>query len=246
MGKVLEVNNKIVYLGSMLETIKQEPLTIVLIESLLHRLIPKDDNGNLLVGYNVKEKGRNPAIYYPRYNIIEVDLISLMEWVDGNGNDLASLYNIEDTYKLKLYLVLMAIMHEVEHSYQYLIANGKIKTSCLMLKEGYKTLTELMVPKDYVLPRPIKQVRRVVSVIKYKQRENEFLLERNAQYNSLDDLSKVAFHLGDYDIAKMFVNMRDLFGRAGYMENVDGMVINTLRDICMGDKAKNYLMIMKI
>ena len=73
----------------------------------------------------------------------------------------------------------MVLTHEVEHSYQYLIGKEVVPASCKMLQQGYKCLSELLVPKDYILPRPIKQVRRVISVISYKRRENEFLLETN-------------------------------------------------------------------
>lgn len=238
MGNMVENKKDINYLCSMLETIRNEALTPFLIECLLENIIPRDENGELMVNYVVRENSKTPAIFYPRYNTIQVGMIGLMNWVENNGNDLANVYNIEDSYKLKLYMVLMAIMHEVEHSYQYLIANGKVEAPCKMIKEGYKTLTELMIPKDYILPRPIKQVRRVISLIKYRKRENEFLLERNAQYNSLDDLSKVAIIMGDKEIADMFIHMRNLFGSSGYISNTNGNLIFTLEEICMKDKIK--------
>ena len=232
------VGNNIEYLCSMFETIRNEALTPFLIECLLEHIIPRDEDGKLLVNYVVREKSKTPAVFYPKYNTIQVGMVGLMNWVENNGNDLADVYNIEDSYKLKVYLILAAILHEVEHSYQYLIANGKIETPCEMIKEGYKTLTEMMIPKDYVIPRPVKQVRRMISIIKYRKRENEFLLERNAQYNSLDDLSKVATLMGDEGIANMFIHMRDLFGTSGYTSNPNGTLIFTLEEICMKDKVK--------
>lgn len=241
MERTLEHNN-VYYLSSMLEIIEKEPLNSMLVEGLLDSIIPRDEEGNLLVGYRIKENGKYPAIYYPRYNTIEVGMLGLMQWVEVNGNDLASAYIIDNSYRVKLYLVLMAIMHEVEHSYQYLMAKGKIDAPCKMLRDGYKTLTELMIPKNYILPRPIKQIRRVISILKYKQNENEYLLERNAQYNSLNDLIDVAMYLGHEDIAKMFTNMRDIFGSAGYTKNCDGPIINTLRGIWMSDKVKKISM----
>ena len=47
--------------------------------------------------------------------------------------------------------------------------------------------------KDYIIPRPVKQVRRAISVVTYKMKENEYLLERNAQFDSLGTLSNIAF-----------------------------------------------------
>lgn len=238
MGKMVESSKRIEYLCSVFETIESEAITPFLVECILENILPKDEDGHLMVNYLVKEKGRIPAIYYPKYNSIQICMSSLFDWAERNGNDLAEKYVIADIYKLKLYLFMMAIMHEVEHSYQYLIANGKIEAPCKMIQESYKALTELMIPKDYIIPRPVKKVRRMISLVKYRKRENEFLLERNAQFNSLDDLVKIASYNGDEQIASMFINMRDLFGTSGYTNNADGMVINTLRDICMGDKAK--------
>jgi hypothetical protein len=129
-------------------------------------------------------------------------------------------------------------MHEMEHAYQYLIANGKIDAPCKMLKEGYKTLFDLMIPKDSLLPRPIKQVRRAVSVIAYKIRENEFLLERNAQFDSLDTLASIAFENEHHEIRGVLMDMRNTFAVAGYTKNYDGSLVNTYKDILIGDKLK--------
>ena len=80
-----------------------------------------------------------------------------------------------------------------------------------------------MIPKDYVLPRPIKQVRRAVSIIAYKRRENEFLLERNAQFDSLGTLANVAFENEHHEIRGVLMDMRNTFAIAGYTKNNNGI-----------------------
>ena len=56
------VGNNIEYLCSMFETIRNEALTPFLIECLLEHIIPRDEDGKLLVNYVVREKSKTPAV----------------------------------------------------------------------------------------------------------------------------------------------------------------------------------------
>jgi hypothetical protein len=92
--------------------------------------------------------------------------------------------------------------------------------------------------KDYVIPRPIKQVRRAMSLIAYKTKENEFLLERNSQFDSLGTLSNIAFENKHHEIRCVLMDMRTVYATAGYAKNGGGPLINTFKSILMGDKLK--------
>ena len=208
------------------------------IESILERIMPRDKDGNMLLKYRVSDKGGHTAIFIPQYEVVEVSIKRLNSWLDINTRDLAEMYEIDDKELLRSYLVLMVLMHEVEHANQYLISLGKVEAPCIAIRDAYSILFDLMKRKDYILPRPIKQVRRAVSVISYKRRENEFLLERNAQFDSLDTLSNIAFYNEDMDIRGFLLDMRSVFATAGYTSNTDGNLINTFKDIFMKDKLK--------
>lgn len=238
MGNIVHSEEDSKYLCSLVYDIKDSGFDKQKIESVLERIMPRDKDGNMLLKYRVSDKGVHTAIFIPQYEVVEVSIKKLNSWLDINTRDLAEMYEIEDKDLLRSYLVLMVLMHEVEHAYQYLISLGKVEALCIAIRDAYSILFDLMKRKDYILPRPIKQVRRAVSVISYKRRENEFLLERNAQFDSLGTLSNIAFYNEDMDIRGLLLDMRSVFATAGYSNNTDGTLINTFRDIYMVDKLK--------
>ena len=238
MGNIVRSEEDSKYLCSLVYDIKDNGFDKEKIESILDRIMPRDKDGNMLLRYRVNDKGLHTAIFIPEYEVIEVSIKRLNNWLDINTKDLAEMYEIDDIDLLRSYLVLMVLMHEVEHANQYLISLGKVEAPCIAIRDAYSILFDLMKRKDYILPRPIKQVRRAVSVISYKKRENEFLLERNAQFDSLGTLSNIAFYNEDIDIRGMLLDMRSIFAIAGYTKNTDGTLVNTFKDIHMGDKLK--------
>lgn len=238
MGHIVHSEDDYNYLKNLVFEIKDNDFDKDKVIQILGRILPKDENGNLLIKYNVREKGSTTAIFIPRYEIIEVSINKINTWLDRNTSDLAEMYEVEDKNLLRSYLFLMVLMHETEHAYQYLIGKGIIEEPCKMLQQGYKALTELLVPKDYILPRPIKQVRRAISIINYKRKENEYLLERNAQFDSLGTLSDIAFQNEHHEVRGVLLDMRSVFAMAGYTKNVDGPLVNTFKEIHMKDILK--------
>lgn len=238
MGHIIKTEEDYNYLCTLVNEINENSFDKGTVESVLRRLLPKDCEGDFLIDYNIRDRGGYTAIFIPKYEIINISLLELYAWVDRNAADLATMYEVEDTRLLSSYLCLLAIMHELEHAYQYLVGIGKVEAPCKMIKEGYKTLFDLMIRKDYVIPRPIKQARRAISLVAYKSKENEFLLESNAQFDSLGTLSNIAFDNGHHEIRGALMDMRTVFATAGYTKNGDGPLINTFKSILMGDKLK--------
>ena len=228
------------YLSNLVDYILNNDFDKSVIESILCNIIAKDSNGSALVKYVVREKGNNTAIFIPKYEVIEVSMEKLRKWIDSNGSDLMEMFKVDNKPLLDSYLLLMVLLHEIEHSNQYLVSKGLLESSCVCIKEAYKSLFDLLIPKDYVLPRPIKVVRRTISIIAYKSRENEFLLERNAQFESLGLLAQMALERENNEIGDMFIKMQKIFGIAGYKDNCDGALINTFKDIYMGDQLTKF------
>lgn len=238
MGNIVHNEEDSKYLCDLVYDIKENGFDKEKIESILERIMPRDKDGNMLLKYRVSDKGVHTAIFIPQYEVIEVSIKKLNSWLEINTKDLADMYDIKDKSLLRSYLVLMVLMHEVEHANQYLISLGKVEAPCLAIKDAYFILFDLMKRKDYILPRPIKQVRRAISIISYKRKENEYLLERNAQFDSLSTLSNIAFYNEDTGIRELLLDMKSVFATAGYTNNADGTLINTFKDIFMKDRLK--------
>ncbi len=236
MGHVVNSLEGYVFLSKKVKEFYGEVITYDHVKDVLDAIIPRDINGNQLISYNIKEKGRNTAVFYPEYENISISIEALNKWLDFNSKDLANYYKEEHVVLVRSYLVLMVLTHEVEHAYQYLIGEGKIEAPCRMLAEGYKTLFDLMKKKEYIIPRPITQVRRAISVISYRKNENLYLLERNAQFDSLGVLADLALNNGHTSISYMFRGMKDTFAISGYEKNKDGCLVNTFVNIYMKDK----------
>ena len=238
MGNIVKNEEDSNYLCQLVLDIKDNGFDANKIIGVLERLLPRDSNGKLLIKHRVTEKGMNTAIFLPRYEKIEISVNKIDIWLEKNADDLAPMFEIEDKELLKAYLLLMALMHETEHSYQYLIGLGLVPAPCLIIRDAYHALFDLLLPKEYILPRPIKQARRAISVVTYKMKENEYLLERNAQFDSLSTLSNVAFYNGHNDIRNLLLNLKNAYAISGYLDNSDGPLVNTFKNIVMGDKLK--------
>ena len=143
MGHIIKTQEDYEYLCDLVNDIYINGFDKGQAEAALERIMPRDENGRLLINYNVRPKGGHTAIFIPRYKVINISLQNLYYWIDRNSEDLAEMYEIENRRLLGSYLCLMALMHEIEHSYQYLMAKGIIAAPCKMLKEGYKTLFDL-------------------------------------------------------------------------------------------------------
>lgn len=211
-------------------------LSIKFLEEVLEEFLPRDNNNDLLVKYDVKEKGIHTAIYYPSSNHIILSIVKLQNWLRLNGYDLANYYNISNLSSFEKYLLMYVLTHEIEHSYQHLMALGKIDSPCQLVRDGYNGITDLFIKKSYIIPRPIKEVRKSLSVFLYKMHENEYVLERNANVESLDLVSKLADSNGDKEAFDAFINMLHTFMILGYTNNSQGSFYETYKGILMEDK----------
>ena len=240
MGNIVHSIADYDYLKNIIFELNDSFVSKEVVEKILYNLLPRDNDGKLIINFLVREKGSVTAIFYPRYETIEVSINKLNNWLNINSNELAEYFNVTDVELLRKYLVLMVIIHEIEHSYQYLIGIGKIEAPCKMLQQGYKALFDLLLPKEYIIPRPVKQVRRMVSLIAYKKNENMYLLERNAQYDSLGLVADIATSNNHNDIFGVFNGMKNSWAIIGYAENSFGTLINTFENIYMKDKISGF------
>ena len=207
---------------------------------ILEEILPRDSCNRLLIEYEVKENGGSPAIFYPSRELISISIPKMQRWLRVNSDSLGGCYNITDIDTFSKFLFFYMITHEVEHGYQFLMAFDKIDCTCVLVRDGYKGIFDLFEKKESFIPRPFKESRRVLSLFLYKMRENEFVLERNANIESLDLVCRLSSLLSDQKSYSAFLDMLYTFVKCGYSENVVGSMVNTYNSILLGDRISKF------
>lgn len=238
MSNIIKGSQDLLMLKDFMKEMQKNDLDKSLIEVILENLLPSNYGGDLLVEYRVSEKGNTAGIFIPEYNLVKVSVNRMKDWLNNNAKDLAEFYNIEDELTLKHYLFLFILTHEIEHSYQYLMGIEKIESPCKLVQAGYKNIFDLLLTDHSILPRPIKKTRKLISTVLYKKNEERYVLERNANIESLDLLCKYALYSQDEEFYELFSDMKNSFTALGYLENTIGSMEETYRKIFMYDKFK--------
>ena len=205
----------------------------------LNYLIPKKD-GKSLIRSNIKSIDRAAAKFVPSRVCIYTSVNKLNEWLDNNTSDFYNSYKIDDKNVLRDYLLLFVLTHEIEHSYQYLMGKGIINSPNEMLKNAYNGLMSLLIRQDYIIPRPVTQIKRDISLILYKKDENNYLLERNANIESTDLLMKLSKYESREDMYNLFSMINGAFKKVGYIDNNNGSIYETYKSILMFSKYKKF------
>lgn len=234
------LNSKsIVLLADFIKEIKLDNLVIDDVDDVIKELLPKKE-GRLLINYNIKDKGFDIAKFIPKIRSINLCMNQVNKWLDENVAGIAKIYNENDISALRNYMFIYVLTHEISHSYQYLISRGEIDSPNKVLKDAYSGLFDILNPKEYIIPRPIKQTRRYISLALYKHNENFYLLERNANIESTNLVSRVALYNDREDMYLIFKRMENTWLRCGYMDTGMGSIEETYRKILMYDKYKKF------
>lgn len=239
MSNIIKNKDTLLLLKDIINDYNKDNLSKSYIEEILKELIPHKDDTSL-IKYKVRDKGTAIAFFAPKYEIIYVNINRVNEWLANNTNSFLKEIGTCDSDTLRKYLFLFIITHEIEHSYQYLMGKGIINSPNDVLKNAYNGLFDLLVSKDYIIPRPIIQTRSIISKILYKRNENFYLLERNANIESMDTVSKVALFNDREDVSKLFLSMKNIYTHCGYTDSTIGSIEETYAKILMHDKYKKF------
>lgn len=236
MNNLYEENN-LQFLCDIINDLEKNNLTESYLEEIIKNLM-KIVNIENLIDYRIREKGNITASFEPQYKFIRMSVNRLNNFMDANQNDFKE-YIIENDYnKLRGYFLLFALTHEIEHSRQYLMGEKIITAPNEMLSSVYKDIMGLFTNKNYILPRPIKEIRTFISLILYKRKQNFYVLERNANVESLDIVRKSALYNEDEEISILFNSMKYEFLKCGYESTTEGVIEETYRELLMYDKYK--------
>lgn len=241
MSNIIKSEEDVKKLRECLELFRRDGMNADSLNIVANHLMPRNNCG-LLVDYKIKDQGLRTAQFIPRYNRIDFAVDKCEEWLNTNVDSIAEYYGISDKEELRAYLSLLLPMHEVEHSYQYLMGNDSVSCPYLVVRNSYRTLTELMIKPNNVLPHPIRDVRRAISLVQYFKKQDFYLLERNAQLEAYGVLLILALREGHQEMIEAFNDMTKSYVYMGYDKDRMGCMYHTFKDLLMMDyyKRLNY------
>lgn len=223
--------DELLFLKELVEYAKNNGINADFYEQLLKELV-----NNEYLNFKVQEKGLSTAIFQPQYSQITISTQKMNSWLNINSIGISEMYNETDKDLLKIYLALFAIRHEIAHSNQFLMSKGLIDSPNDMIKNGYKNIFELFQKSQSIIPRPYKECKRIISLTLYKKAENSYVLERNANIESLDLLCQLCLFMGKENFYKTFDNIKSQYEKIGYLTNTEGSLEETYRKIQMYKK----------
>ena len=229
MSHIIKTKEELIKVGYLLSQMDIHDLRDYHLEELISYLIPKDSNNNNLIDYRIiRNRVGNIAEFCPNYETIHFNLRKLPNWLEDNYK---SFCPKEDNPKLKKYLFLFCILHELEHSYQYLMGNDIVESPCKVVGEVYYKLMDLLVKKEYIVPRPITETIRYIRIFKYKKNENMYVLERNANIEASTALIGLTTLEKQPESTKVFNEIAKTCTLAGYIDDNMGCMYHTCEDV---------------
>jgi hypothetical protein len=173
------------------------------------------------------------ASFSPNYRTILVNTKKMISWVDEMVKQSLNYFYVSDVNLLKSYLVVYVLSHEVDHSVQYLIGKGDMEGRFPFNHEVYKDLFNIIVPKKYIIPRPISFVRDTYRFFTYQKNAYDYILERNASIEGYDLAANIAREVGDVEIADYMISSRNTFMLIGYAQDGTGALKATYSGLKM-------------
>ena len=157
MSNILKNSDELIALADIIKYVRNHDLDISYINEVLKLLSPSN------VDSYVTQKGRYIAAFIPQYTCIKTSVDNINNWLDINVKDIDEIYDVKDINMLKSYLFLFLITHEIEHSYQYLMARGIVEVPSRIIKYGYRGIYDLLLKSESIIPRPIKEMKTFLS-----------------------------------------------------------------------------------
>lgn len=232
MSNIIKKHDDLLMIVDDIKYIENHDITKSFVEELLKQMIPSNKGKPLIKYIVIKNKTSNDMVAFnPKTKTIEVNLNKLNQWVNACTNQLISDYNLSysDTKLLQSYSLVHIIAHEIEHSYQYLIAQKKVDIPNEIISNAYKGLFDLITKsKDYV--------KRGM----YTFYHDELLIERNAQIESFDLILKCAKNEDRQDLYNAYSKIIYEWIKLGYRNSNEGSISQTYRVLDMYDKYLNF------
>ncbi len=218
---------QLIELRNVIEEINSKGITE---DSIVGLDVLLNDNKVPLIFSGLNNKA---ASFNPNYKRILVNLKKTISWVDEMVKSSTEYFEVKDIELLKAYLLVYMYSHEVEHTNQFYIAMGLKKPNYEYKQQAFKHIFDVMIPKDYIIPRPITTIRDFIRFIRYNKNAYDYVLERNASVEGYDKAMQVALEAGDQEIYNYMLASRNTCMLIGYLDNGKGALLNTFEGLKM-------------
>lgn len=178
--------------------------------------------GNEGINLTFSNSSLNTAKFVPKFKYITINLDKTIKWVDEMLKDSKDYFDIKDEELLKSYLLISLLTHEVEHSTQKLISEGRIEPKYEYQVQAYKDIYGVMTKKEYLLPRPISLLKDIIRFGIYQKHAYSFILERNASVEGFNTASQIADLSSDQEALDYLITQRNSYMMLGYLESEEG------------------------
>ena len=192
--------------------------------------------GNDIIPLSFNDVSTNTASFSPKYMNITVNYKKVDDWLERTLDSYKELFKIKDRKLLKSYLLVVLLLHEIEHSNQKLIAENKMETNYEFKHQAYDDIFDAMAIKKYIVPRPISLYKDIRRFLIYKKNAYDLILERNAILESYNSVAKIADYSNDEDIKECMIGSRNAYMLQGYLDNSEGLLKYTYDTLKIGKK----------
>ena len=236
------IRNKeeILKLGKYLDKIKDN-IDNSTIKELLDEIVPKTDANKNLTGIVVTSGKILPAAYIPNFNTINISLNAFEKITDETAKMLGKECKIDDEKtisNLRAYYRLFTLLHETEHAYQFAIAKDLCPFKYNEVKSGYKNIAKRLLVKNQIIPNPIEEIKSAISFFKYKKNAYDYVLERNASCEALDDIIYIAKENNEERLLKILDDLYLSMLLIGYENDNKGAMYNTHKGLYLLKKYR--------
>lgn len=233
MSNIVKNKDDLILVKDIFELLRKDTVTGELLEEVVNRLLPKNNDGSLLVGYQINDRNGGTPAYSLSRNFLNLSIDEMYRWIDNNSKKFINDFDVRNVSLFKDYMFLYILLHEIEHSYQFLMAYKAVDAPCELISSGYRLIIDTLLGKNYNKLGFFRGIRNVMSYYLYNVNNYKYVIERNANVEAFDLLQSLAIENSHEELAKVFNSMRNsilIWGyvngnRGSFEETCDGMLI---------------------
>ena len=200
------------------------------------------ENNNYLTNLSLDNKSEGKLLsFIPNSNTLKLNIDSYLYTVNYIKESFKYLNNLENDLDYNYYVGIYVLLHEIEHSYQYLMAEDKIEAPIVVLST-YKLIYDYIYKerKMQTIKEALEQRKRV---LRFQKQCGHLALERNANVEALNKTLELIKLEGNIEEELLFEEALMANILMGYSDEQQGSLIETVKvlDLLPNLKGKEQI-----